>query len=425
MIDILQSSIKTKEQDLGGVPLLILGNSDVTYCTIVKEYSSVIKELHKQTFFVNLPQLYQKLGFNGTKSYLLEYLQKNNIRIIYFQDLFCQEFELNFIEDLREKYFIFGYFADICEHFNSSYRYISQPMDLVLTDTYYEKFLFKIYGIDALFLPPSYDSRIYNNRGFKGREIDVSFVGRADRVGRIEYIDFLKRNKIKLEIFGEGSNNGVISTQRMVEIFNASKINLNFSGVSKICAKTFENKMKQVKGRCAEVALTKSFLLTEYAPGMERLFDIGSEVDVFYDKYDLLKKINYYLQNSIKSQELAQKAQEKALRDYESRQAWKKILMIIYGRFNEKRYIKSILFTDAGFINNVNKCRAVYILKFIMQKKIRAAREEFMLIARSGKFNIPQMIFAISGKILRDLFVKYPKLKKTAEFLTGRLRKKH
>ena len=36
-----------------------------------------------------------------------------------------------------------------------------------------------------------------------------------------------------------------------------------------------------VKGRCQEIALSGGFVLSEYAPGLEDLFDIGTEIDVF------------------------------------------------------------------------------------------------------------------------------------------------
>ncbi len=55
------------------------------------------------------------------------------------------------------------------------------------------------------------------------------------------------------------------------------------------------NKIKGFKGRPMEIAMTKSFCLSEYSPAIERLFKQGLEIEYFYSKEYLLEKVEYYL----------------------------------------------------------------------------------------------------------------------------------
>lgn len=329
MIDVDFSKIE--EQEFGTLPILILEDSNVDcYCTIDKDYASIIQQIHGPTFNLDYRTIYKQLGCRGFKKYLYEYLEKNNIRIIYFRNMPVSEMDLNFIERLRKDYFIFNYFGDVPEHFHNSYRYLSQALDLILVDDYYDKFEFMIYGIESLLLPAAMDAQVYVPLGIGNKKYDVSFVGRLDRVGRKEFIAFLKQNGIKVEVFGWGSKNGVVDKKEMIEIFNNSKINLNFSGISEVFKNKIESRIKQLKGHCQEIALTKSFVLTEYSLIINRIFEIGSEIDVFYDKNDLLEKVNLYLKNEEKRKQMAQNAYERALKDYDSRRLWKRLLQLIY-----------------------------------------------------------------------------------------------
>src|SRR5205807_8777796 len=52
---------------------------------------------------------------------------------------------------------------------------------------------------------------------------------------------------------------------------------------------------KQIKARTFEVPGAGGFLLTEDAPGLERFYRIGEEIDSFADVDELEAKIRYYL----------------------------------------------------------------------------------------------------------------------------------
>lgn len=133
---------------------------------------------------------------------------------------------------------------------------------------------------------------------------DVSFVGAAGHPGRREAVEYLQKNGQRVECFGSGwseaggtgaaagSKTGgrFADLDELPKIFCSSKINLNFSRVSV----PWEGR-RQVKGRVFEVTGCGGFLLTEYAPGLEDLFVIGKEIDVFRTHEEMLEKVRYYL----------------------------------------------------------------------------------------------------------------------------------
>lgn len=392
MIDVDFSKIG--EQKLGTMPILILKDFNANYyCTINNDYARTIHQVHSPTFSLDYRALYSQLGCLGFKEYLIEYLKKNNILIIYFRDVPSSEIELSFIEELRKDYYIFCYLGDILEHFDSYYCYWGQVLDLVLVDDYYDKFLFKQYGEESLVLPPAYDAEMYAPIGIENKKYDVSFVGRMDRVGRKEFIDFLEENGIKVEVFGWGSKNGVVGKKEMIEIFNNSKINLNFTGPSNIFKNKIQSRVKQIKGHCQEIALTKSFVLTEVSPVIHRLFEIGSEIDVFYDKHDLLDKVNFYLKNDEQRKQMAEKAYRRSLRDLGACGVWERLLQLIYHRAKNKKYRSTDLIIDRGFSKSVCLSRIRYSIFFMRHLKFRLLWEEITVIVRmGGLFLIPAVI---------------------------------
>ena len=71
----------------------------------------------------------------------------------------------------------------------------------------------------------------------------------------------------------------------MVNAINSYKIHFNKNIADDINYRTFETT------GCG------TFLLTNYTPGLEKLFDIGKEIVVYNDLNDLDNKVKYYLEN--------------------------------------------------------------------------------------------------------------------------------
>jgi len=147
---------------------------------------------------------------------------------------------------------------------------------------------------------------------------DVTFVGQ-NYGKRKDNLFYLKNKNVPLSVFGRGFGT-FLEFDEIIKIFNASKINLNFSGSSR------DDNIKQIKGRIFEVPMCKGFLLTEYADGIEDYFEIGKEIECFDNMKDALGKTQYYLKHEDRRLEIAEKGHMRALRDH----TWEKRLRDLF-----------------------------------------------------------------------------------------------
>lgn len=138
---------------------------------------------------------------------------------------------------------------------------------------------------------------------------DVSFVG-SIRADREQYIKVLKDRNIPIHLFGAGWGR-FVPYEEMVDIFEASKINLNFS-------KTYKYKKLGIKARVFEVCLAGGFLLTEYVLGIENYFEIDKEIVCFRNPEEMIDKIIYYLNHDEERRAIAQAGWKKATSEYTS-----------------------------------------------------------------------------------------------------------
>ncbi|OHD13541.1 MAG: hypothetical protein A2Y41_06540 [Spirochaetes bacterium GWB1_36_13] len=158
---------------------------------------------------------------------------------------------------------------------------------------------------------------------------DVSFIGGKNNT-RAWYIKELEKSGIKVECFGAGWKNGRVSFEKMKEIFQRSKINLNLSNslpydirfyrylkklplgwniFKPICfLKSVKRKFfsrflysqknaEQIKARNFEIPGCGGFQLSNFVLEIEDYFDIGKEIAVYSSIDELKKQIKYYLEN--------------------------------------------------------------------------------------------------------------------------------
>ena len=178
----------------------------------------------------------------------------------------------------------------------------------------------------------------------KDQSFDVSFIGQPHS-NRKKIIRKLKKENISVICRGQGWNDGRVSHQEMVNIFLNSKINLNFTSSSqtiniksfiKIFLKKsknfynfnslneiksnfknfFKENQKQIKGRFFEITGSGGFLLTEYAPYLDRYFEIEKDIVVFKNYNELVSKIKFYLKNDKMREEIAKNGQLKVLKNH-------------------------------------------------------------------------------------------------------------
>ena len=130
---------------------------------------------------------------------------------------------------------------------------------------------------------------------------EVSFVGAAhgNRKARMEW---LEKRGIHVDCFGYGWPNGPVSTDRMRQIIRQSVISLNFAN---------SRGDNQIKARTFEVPGAGGFLLTEQAPGIEKFYRVGEEIDSFFNIEGLQVKIQQYLNSRERRDVMATRAFER------------------------------------------------------------------------------------------------------------------
>lgn len=131
------------------------------------------------------------------------------------------------------------------------------------------------------------------------KNIDVGFCGNI--LNRGDWIDTLDNYNIKKDIFVIGDE--------MIKAINSYKIHFNRNIANDINYRTFET------------LGCRTFLLTNYTEGLEKLFDLQKDLVVYTTKEDLKEKVKYYLANPDKRKEIEESGYQAALKKhtYDSR----------------------------------------------------------------------------------------------------------
>ena len=303
---------------------------------------------------INYSTLYKSLGKYKFEEYIKKIISHNNVNLIFFGIGAEMIIDILFIKELSENFNvkIIMSFPDSEHLFEDIDRYYAQTADLVWVNNPDIEKIFNVYGTPT-FCGLGFDTNRYKVKKIN-KSIDVSFIGGLNRGNRKEYIEFLIANGINLEIAGHDTERGIISTKDKNMIAYQSKINLNFTGVLNNF-RTIYKRVKGSKGRAQEISLLGSFVLSEYASGLEEIFDIGKEIDVFRTKEEMLEKINYYLENDSERETMAFKAHKRALKMHKTSNVIKRLLISIekLSNHNNKTYYIdpqfAYLFTSARF----------------------------------------------------------------------------
>lgn len=134
----------------------------------------------------------------------------------------------------------------------------------------------------------------------------VSFIGAAHGNRRRSIAELLKQG-IEVSCFGYDWPAGSISAEDIPHIMRNSVISLNFAN---------SRGQNQIKARTFEVPGAGGFLLTEYAPRLEKFYTVGKEIDVFHDTDQLAEKIKFYLAHLEERDSIALAGFERTRREY-------------------------------------------------------------------------------------------------------------
>jgi hypothetical protein len=356
--------------------------------SIYNSYTQGITNNYPNAIVMDYFDLYFEKGKSGFEQTILEQIETHDIDLIFINfvsgDL---TFDIIFLEKLSQHCFIVMNFYDGELFFEPIDRYYAQCADVVLIPaSSCFTYNYKLLGINAISTLSFFDSHLYTPKVIT-KDIDISFVGDVSKKSRQDFINFLIEKGYAVEVFGKNSQHGSVSFDTMIDIFNRSKINLNFSdtidqrnfntytNTNYSIVKNIVKHMNQLKGRSIEVALCKGFVLTQHATGIEELFT-KDEIDTFNSKEELLQKVQYYLAHNKKREEKAANAYKMALTKFDATTAFSKIFQALS---IQERAQKNVLL-DQDFISNYTTYHLLYFFNFFFKLRFNHLREELTII---------------------------------------------
>ena len=301
-----------------GKNLLILGSMDHYYLTFLVTH---LKKYFKATHEFNFISYAREYGVSATERRIRDMIRDDGISVVIIFSV-ATDFELSplFFQSLKPLTKVVFWFFDDDSFFEVAMKYFGQAGHAVITTDYLPTFAYARYEITAIHSPAMHTKEMYHPVDI-AKDIDVSFVGDCTKSNRQDYIDFLCANGVNVESYGYGSKNGSVSWQELPAVYSRSKIVLSFNQIDwphwMNADEPMLNRVRQNKSHFAQVAMTRSFFLSEFAPGLYSTAETGKELDVFHDKRELLEKVRFYLKNENKRNEIAENGYRKAVNCYE------------------------------------------------------------------------------------------------------------
>ncbi|MDD5473276.1 MAG: glycosyltransferase [Candidatus Methanoperedens sp.] len=367
-----------------------------------------LKNYFQNIYRFNFVEYFRKKGIRNTERYIANLISDKEIDIVMSYP-FATDYQLSveFYSSLKKKIKIVFCMFDDENYFDVYSKYYCQIADAVITVDYFSVFGYEKLGIPSILFLPVFSKNNYHPVETE-KDIDVCFLGNCIKNDRMKYINFLINNGIKVETFGIGSKNGFVEWNELSKIYSRSKINLNFAKLDKLNwinkDEPLLNRVRQDKGRPTEIALTRSFCLSEYSPSLKYIFEIGKEIDVFHNKEELLGKVKYYLSNESKREEIAYNAYKKALENYETEiyipKVLKELNSILENTDKSKTENIRIYLSESFKIKSINGLTfSTFVL--IKNGKIKYALELFAELFKYGVFNFLTGFYGGTIRIIR------------------------
>jgi len=360
--------------------------NDLDYARCLEQYGEM--PVHR----LDPDAVYAEYGLSGLERQIRDLVNTRAVSMLFYGLGFEFNFRPEFLsEDLSSVYRVL-ILGDDEHYFDLSHRYYAQCFDLVLTNNpLCERF--HLYGIDCLFLPNVFDAALFSPDRTRTKDIDVSFVGAMNgKVGRQRYANALLRAGVDLRLYGTGTEAGVIPQQEVIEVYRRSRVNLNFTGGNVVTPldsnPDINERVRQVKGRCGKIALCGSFILSEDAGGIDRLFQPGTEIDVFDSEQELVEKVKRYLHDENRREEMATRAHFRAVAEYDEARFWPRMITLIRERMKLPRGRDLTVCIDPPFWSAFGAWRMKYVVVFLLTGKLRKLLEELALLLRVGRCNL-------------------------------------
>tara|TARA_Y100001934_G_scaffold253310_1_gene318191 strand:+ start:827 stop:2035 length:1209 start_codon:yes stop_codon:yes gene_type:complete len=342
------------------------------------------------------------LGIGGARNELLQIIDEFTPDLILFS-FFSDTYELSpeFLREVSSKAPLVVHPGD--DELLGTWQtiYFAQSADAVMTPDYGGRFMYEQLLIPAVyFVSPVLD--FLDSLPTVEKSIDVSFIGDVNKADRGDYIKYLQENGIGVETYGSGSENGFVSRVDYLKILRRSKINLNFTGrpIPRLILsrEPWRKHFKALSCRAFEAARMKSFCLSEYCLGLNEILSIGSEVDVFHDKEELLRKVKYYLENDSKREDMAARAFNKVKKEFGDLEYLSRTYNLLHERLRDRKGAgkRNPLFRSFYFDASEVKANFLIFLKLLRLRRFALA---FGVIPYFFKFKMSCLVGLWRGMI--------------------------
>jgi hypothetical protein len=133
---------------------------------------------------------------------------------------------------------------------------------------------------------------------------DVTFVGHYEDDLRLECLEGIVESGVSLKLYGPGydwdpviKNSKFLSSHVPVNLVWAHEYNKALSGAK--IALCFLSKLNRdtYTRRCFEIPATRTLLMSEYSDDLAQIYKEDEEIVFFRNKFELLDKIEYYINN--------------------------------------------------------------------------------------------------------------------------------
>lgn len=180
---------------------------------------------------------------------------------------------------------------------------------------------------NGIYLPMGVNHQIYAKKDLP-KKYDVTFIG-GWHPHRAWLISWIEKSGIKVNAWGRNWKNGPIELEAMIDVINQSRINLNLQNETCWDARyllssprALRNTLRSTKHfaavslRTFEINSCGGFQLLPYKEGLEKWYDIGNELELYYSPEQLVERVHYYLEHEEEREAIAQRGYERTIRDH-------------------------------------------------------------------------------------------------------------
>jgi spore maturation protein CgeB len=105
-----------------------------------------------------------------------------------------------------------------------------------------------------------------------------------------------------------------LSDPDVLKVYNQSRINLGFLEVNSNDESSLSNLSQHLHLREFEIPMSGGLYITNFSEELSEFYELGKEVLVFYNEYDLADKIKYYLKHEDEASQVRFKGHQRALK---------------------------------------------------------------------------------------------------------------